>query len=371
MTRWVLATLGLLSAGAAWALGRFPEVAEAVYGSGPGLWIPRTLSRLTGWSGVALAPFLLGGLVLVAGALAVRDYRRARGKGSGRGRSVVLAAGWPLGLAGALATVFYLAWGFNYARPPLERRLGLETADSIESLELETLAREAVSQANAYYLLLHGVEDAGEPTALPFDLEEGSRILQVGWGALVEEMALPEIVASRYGPVKAAGVTRILEAFDIAGVFSPFTGEALINGGPPAVSLPAVMAHEQAHQRGFAPEDEASFMGIMASLRSEDVMARYSGWARLVRRFAADLQRADPDARTTVVAELLPGVRRDWQDWADYWTANRSRAAPVARAVNDRYLRAHGVEGGILSYGLVTRLLVAWARAHGGSLAAG
>jgi hypothetical protein len=36
--------------------------------------------------------------------------------------------------------------------------------------------------------------------------------------------------------------------------------------------------------------------------------------------------------------------------------------------MNDRYLRAHGVEGGILSYGLVTRLLVAWARANDGSL---
>ena len=100
-------------------------------------------------------------------------------------------------------------------------------------------------------------------------------------------------------------------------------------------------------------------------------MVRYSAWARLTRTLAGDLQRADREARQALTAELSPGVRRDWQDYADYWKANRSAAAPAARAVNDRYLRAHGVEGGILNYGLVTRLLVAWARTHGGTLIPG
>jgi hypothetical protein len=369
MIRWVLVALGCLSILAALGLGLAPDLAERAYGSWLGLWIPRVLSLLSGWTAVAVAPLLLGAVVGMAGVLGVRDFRRARAGGRGRMRALAPALAWPVALAAGALAVFYLSWGLNYARPPLESRLGLASADSIGARELEALAREATAQANAHYRLVHGgSDDAGEPTRLPFSLAEGSVLLEGGWSRLVVELGLPAVIGQPYGQVKATGVSWILEAFDISGVFSPFTGEALINGRPPAVSIPAVMAHEQAHQRGFAPEDEASFMGILAAIRSPDPMVRYSAWARLTRTFAADLARADREARRALTDELSPGVRRDWQAYSDYWEENRSAAAPVARAVNDRYLRAHGVEGGILSYRLVTRLLVAWARAHGGSL---
>ena len=369
MIRWVLVALGCLSILAALGLGLAPDLAERAYGSWLGLWIPRVLSLLTGWTAVAVAPLVLAALAGVAGVLGIRDFRRARAGGRSSVRAVAPALAWPVALVAGTVCLFYLAWGLNYARPPLEARLELESADSIGARELEALAREAVAQANAHYRLVHGgSDDVGEPTVLPFSLAEGSVLLEGGWSRLAAELGLPGVIGQPYGQVKATGVSWILEAFDISGVFSPFTGEALINGRPPAVSLPAVMAHEQAHQRGFAPEDEASFMGILAAIRSQDPMVRYSAWARLTRTFAADLTRADREARRALTEELSPGVRRDWQAYSDYWEENRCAAAPVARAVNDRYLRAHGVEGGILSYGLVTRLLVAWARAHGGSL---
>ena len=38
---------------------------------------------------------------VAAGALAVRDFRRARREGRGRGRSLASALGWPAALAGA------------------------------------------------------------------------------------------------------------------------------------------------------------------------------------------------------------------------------------------------------------------------------
>jgi hypothetical protein len=56
-------------------------------------------------------------------------------------------------------------------------------------------------------------------------------------------------------------------------------------------------------------------------------------------------------------------------DYADYLARVEVRAAAEAsRRVNDAYLRANQVPGGVASYGRVARLLVSWARAHQGRL---
>ena len=68
------------------------------------------------------------------------------------------------------------------------------------------------------------------------------------------------------------------------------------------------------------------------------------------------------------MARLHPGVRRDWGAYVRWYEETRSPAGPVASAVNDTYLRAHAVPGGIRSYSRDTRLLLAWARRYGGRL---
>jgi hypothetical protein len=142
-----------------------------------------------------------------------------------------------------------------------------------------------------------------------------------------------------------------------------------VNGALPSLDLPATAAHEQAHQRGIARENEATFAGMLAAIHSDDPLVRYSGWADVLRALQRDLVRMDREAWDELYPELAPGVIRDWEAYVEWYRANRSVGGPVATAVNDRYLRAHAVPGGVESYNRVATLLLQWTRRYGGLLA--
>ena len=46
----------------------------------------------------------------------------------------------------------------------------------------------------------------------------------------------------------------------------------------PKVDLPVVIFHEYAHQMGYADEAEASFIGFMKAVKSNNANVRYSGY---------------------------------------------------------------------------------------------
>ncbi len=365
----------LLGVGIAVSLGtmglaRYPGVVERVYGAEVGPRVARALSILTGWAPFSVAVVLVVGL---ASLFAVRwclvAARLRKDAKADRVATVVREANRFAGVVGILLLLFYPLWGFHYARAPLDERLGLQSDSVVETEALVDLLRLAVTRTNQAYLAVHGgIEDAGAPTRGRVDPVEISRALEVGWARVAPALGMSRVAARSYGPVKTRGVTWMVDFLDIAGIYVPFTGEAHASGSQPDLSFPAVAAHEQAHQRGIAWENEATFAGALAAIHADDALARYSGWARVLRALQADIVRVDREAWRTARGDLLPGVLRDWQGYIDYLLDSRSVAAPIVEATNDAYLRAHGVPGGIQSYDRVTTLLLAWARRHGGDL---
>jgi hypothetical protein len=145
----------------------------------------------------------------------------------------------------------------------------------------------------------------------------------------------------------------------------PFTAEATVEGGLPAVRIPFSMGHEKAHQRGIANEAEASFFGFVATAHAPDPLVRYAAAVFAQGQLMAALP---GNARRDVDALRLPGVRRDLVDLEAYLASFRGVASEVSSAVNDRYLRANRVPGGVRSYGQAVRLLILYARQSGGDL---
>lgn len=349
-------------------LARFPGVVEEVYADGVGPTIAWILSRATGWIPFSVGAFLGLALAVYAATRAVRGIRRIRSDEPLR-RVLYDGAEWTSGLVGALLLLFYPLWGLNYARAPLDARLEMTVDERIDAVELVTLTTVAARRTNEAYRTLHGGrEDVGRPTSGFVDRVGTSRALEAGWGRMAEPLALSPVAVRRYGPVKTLGVTTLIDLLDIAGLYIPYTGEANVSGAQPDLSFPAVAAHEQAHQRGIARENAATFAGVLAAIHSEEPMVRYSGWARILRSLQTDLIRVDREAWTGIRSLLHAGVVRDWRDYFEYLRESRSVAAPIVEATNDAYLRAHGVPGGIESYGRVTTLLLEWARRNEGRL---
>ena len=357
--RWIAwLAVGPVAWGLATLVGRAaPGLAESLYGGGAGAFGGFLLARATGWIPFSLAEFVLAGFVVFEiGRLVRALVRRPRARRLG-GAALRVARDLSV-----MVAVFYLVWGFHYARPRLPDRADWPSPD-LDVATRVALAGDQTERANRLYRTLHGTDDTGTPTAL-----DGARVgaldeaLETAWAELPEALALPEAARWRRGPVKELVISPLLHRLGLSGFYFPFTGEANVNADVPIVHRARVMSHEKAHQRGVGPEDEANFLGWMAAARADDPLANYAAALFAERQLMGTLPRA---ARDSLIAERLPGVQRDLEDLYAYWRAGRGPARDVSRRVNHAYLRGNRVHGGVASYGRSVRLLLAWAHLQG------
>jgi hypothetical protein len=146
----------------------------------------------------------------------------------------------------------------------------------------------------------------------------------------------------------------------ITGVYSFFTGEANVNVNFPDYTIPYTAAHELAHQRGIAREDEANFIAYLVCISSDDAYIRYSGYLNLYEYVASALYRADPDLYFDLRDQLPSAVRYELIAYSEFFDQFRdSTVGEISNAVNDLYLKGNGTEG-TQSYGLVVDLAVAY-----------
>lgn len=358
---WLLA--GLVSAGAYGVRAvavRHPDWVEAVYAQrlypvlAHGIAGP---ARLVSFS---LAECLLGGLVLGSLMLilwAGWESRRRRPR-----LGILLARGIPLVVLtlGLGAHAFLLLFGLHYLRPAVRNTFGL-TPPPPDVVALERLARTCLEQANAELAAAAPHWDAERGSRLPMSPPELIALLTESFNRCPELSALSSV---RFSPPKAPWSSHLMARAGIAGIFVPLTGEPHYDADQPAVSLPFTIAHEMAHQRGFALESEANFVAAVVCIRAQHPYLRYSGWAGAARYVLRDLARA-PERYAAVVALAGDALRADWQAQARYWSRYaHGRLAALSARINHAYLQANGVTSGLANYHEVTGWLLAWQAAE-------
>jgi hypothetical protein len=209
-------------------------------------------------------------LVLLVGLPGVWIVRLVRAEKGSRLRTAATLLLNTLVSGAAALLIFQLLWGFNYMRQPLRQKLDFDG--------------QRINQEAALKLYRHGVErlnaevEAAHQSGLPDD-EEWRRRLQPAYNALLKELGRgSDITLAR---AKATLFDRYLEASGISGFINPFGHETIVGRGYHAYDRAFTLAHEWGHLAGFAEESEASFIGLLALLRSEDASCRYAGWLAL------------------------------------------------------------------------------------------
>ena len=281
-----------------------------------------------------------------------------------------------LGFAGVAISVFYAVWGLNYARADLPERIGwddstlatlprLGTAEDRE--ELVALCTQLTFVTNFYYEQAMGTRDAGQHSRPRASIADLDRSLDVGYQRAAALLGMNASFARSRGPPKPVRASRLMSTLGIAGFYSPWTGEANYNREMPPHQLPLTIAHEKAHQRCVTSEDEANFMGYLACILSDDPYARYSGYLFAQGQLLRELLRVDPQAARAIMSLRYDGVQQDVYYGRMYWVVFRGALQSASLAVNNAYLRANRVEGGLVSYQRSARLLVLFSRYNEGT----
>ena len=353
--RW-LTPLTLL--GAAFALqtlaSRNPQLVERYYSRGLFRAFANTLSLINGLVGFSIAELMIYVLVAALGTTLIYQAREIylRSKRiAGLLRTDLLALVW---MCGSAMLLFLLVWGLNYQREPLGNKLGFAGRNASDQ-QLRMISETIVNEVNSNYGESH-VSDA----------VDGSRPGQLTRGqvyALVESAyeQQPHLEGSggRYGPPKPLYFSGLMSRLGLSGFYMPFTGEPIFNAGQPGFDLPYVIAHEKAHQRGFAREDEANFLAFLVCVNSTNPYVRYSGYLNALRVVGA-ISGSDPEFYQTLVERIGEGPRKDLEARAAFWARYEGRARAVADKVNNRYLKANRIESGTQSYGEDIALIIGY-----------
>lgn len=339
----------------------WPSFTEAVYSRGIYPIIAQGLSTLTG-----LLPFSLAELLLYAFILCIAVYLVLMIVAAIRAKRQwwqALVTRFIIFLS-ALSMVYALfvgLWGFNYARQPLSESLALDASPATVE-ELYATCEALVLKANA---LRNEVPENANGVFAP-DLSKTDIMMRTpaeynnvaaltGYGFL----------GGSYGRVKPVLYSKGMSWSFLCGIYFPFTAEANVNTDAPDLLFASSCTHEEAHQRGFAREDEANFLAYYVLSYSDESSMRYSGTMLALIHAMNALYGADPDRYYALRDTYSRGLDADLQANSDYWAQFEGEVSETVQQVNNTYLKANMQQDGVKSYGRMTDLLIALWRSGG------
>ena len=296
---------------------------------------------VTEW--VILFLMALGVVLLII--LLVRLIRRRWAKAYRTGMTI-------LSVSAALFALFCLWWGVLYYSDSFTEQAGLERRD-VSVQELETVTKFFAAQANT---LAERTERDGNGVCAMDKDAIFRRSADIYEGA---EQAFPCLAAPAVR-AKPVVLSRLLSYIHYTGFFFPYTAEANLNADSPVCLLPSTIAHELAHLRGVAREDEANFCAVVACMESGDDEYRYSGALLAYIYLGNALYSADYDAWHEVYSSLSEAVRADLTANNAYWKQFETPAADVSEKVYESFLQTYGDDRGMQSYGACVDLLTVY-----------
>lgn len=312
----------------------------------------RFFSRLTSPLPFSMAEVLIALAVLAAAAYLVGFLVRLIRRRGERGRTVYR---FFVTAAMAFAVVyggFCLLWGVYYYGTDFEAASGVSGAPS-STAQLETVTRWFTDLVNEYGEQVQRDENG--------EFSEDLDPIFARSAALYD--AVEEVFPCLAGDDIAAKpffFSRAMSYINFTGFFFPFTAEANINLDSPAAFVPSTIAHEIAHQRGVAPEDEANFCAVAACLENGDAVYCYSAALMAYVYLGNALYSADYDAWAENYDRLSDGVRADLRANNAYWAQFETPVNTVSDAVYTGFLKSYGQSDGLQTYGKCVDLLIAY-----------
>jgi hypothetical protein len=325
-------------------LAHYPAFIEAYYSNGIYPVISKGFRYALGW-----LPFSFGDLMYAA--LIIMVLREIVLLFKKRFRTLKLFLLKTLALASIVYGAFHLLWGMNYYRLPLHASLGIESEYTTE--ELIQLTEKLIVKSNQ----LHTQLAVNDSSGVVYAFAKADIYTKTLAGYTSLQSQFPTL---KYPPksIKTSLLSYPLSIMGYSGYLNPITNEAHVNGCIPLYRYPVVSCHEQAHQLGYAKENEANFIAVMATLNNEDLYFQYSGSIFALRYCLNDLYRRDAELGKTYRSQIRPGIYANYKESRDFWERMENPLEPFFKYFYSGYLKANNQPDGLKSYSYMVALLV-------------
>lgn len=249
---------------------------------------------------------------------------------------------------------FILTFGTGYYTSKFEDKLELERHE-VSAKELAETADWLIQNVNNEIENIEFKEKSS--SVMPYSLREMNNKLLDAYRNLSGQYDFFPTLTSYVKPIM---LSEPMTYTHITGVYTFFTGEANLNTNSPDYTLAFTAAHELAHQRGIAREDEANFTAFLACINSDDAYIRYCGYLNLCEYVLNALYSADTKLWEEAYTKLDTRAIYEMIAYSEFFDKYRdSVAADISGAINDAYLQANNTQG-TASYGLVVDLAVSY-----------
>ena len=325
-------------------LKNFPSFIEAYYSQGIFPFLSKIFRFLYGW-----IPFSVGDIFyFMIALLAIRwIFKNIK-------RLISEPVRFFIDIVATLSVVyavFLLLWGLNYYRVPLHQTLDLDIDYTTE--ELISTTQRLIEKSNKMHREL-GFEDTVK-IDLPYSQKEIFEKSLNGYSNLSE--TYPYLA---YSPksIKKSGWSLGLTYMGYSGYYNPFTGEAQVNNKIKTYKFPVVSNHEQAHQLGYAAENEANFLATLSTINNDDPFIQYTGYIFVLRYCINEIARRDIDTYHQILETVNPGILKSYKEMRDFWKSYKNPFENLSKAFWDQFLKANNQSKGIMSYSYMVALVV-------------
>ena len=250
--------------------------------------------------------------------------------------------------------LFYLLWGLNYFREPLNKNLKYKTT-SYSDEELVDLTKYLVFKLNESHLMITKSDSLN--VIVPHSNHDIYILAKEGYKKLADNNSL---FTYKYLRAKNSLISVFQSYNGTSGYLNPFTGEAQVNRLIPKTILPTTTTHEMAHQIGFAAENEANFVGFLAALSNNDPYFKYSAYRMATRYAIFELYKRDKDSFEIIYKSLNQGILTDFKSSTDFWNSYKNPFEPMVKKGYNAYLKSNKQTNGINSYNYVVDLLISY-----------
>ncbi|NLT95954.1 MAG: DUF3810 domain-containing protein [Clostridia bacterium] len=243
----------------------FPHRVEKFYASRYYPLLSQNLSTATGYFSFSIGEVtVVGGFLLFIISLVKLLLALAKSK-QGRLEKIKSYSLNILTVIGVIYFGFVITWGLNYNRLPFSQIAQYEM-EPISVEELALVCEDLILRANA---LRQQVEE-NEQGFMKMAGDKSDAFNRAGLGYERASQRYPQL-GGDYGRPKGVFLSKLMAYAGISGVYFPFTGEANVNILIPDSLFLVTIAHDMAHQRGFAREDEANFIAYLTCSSHPDI----------------------------------------------------------------------------------------------------